>query len=89
MGIKVRMSPLLARYVNSQSPVEINGDTVDECLKNLEKQFPKLRLFEKDGRLLSYLIVSVNKEVISPEELITRPVKDGDELSLMLMIGGG
>ena len=89
MSIKVRMSPLLARYINNKSPIEINGDTVGECLKNLEERFPKLKLFEKDGRLLSYLIISVNREIVAPQELITTPTKDGDELSIMLMIGGG
>ena len=89
MSIKVRMSPLLARYIKSQPLMETNGDTVGDCLKHLEEQFPKLKLFEKNGRLLSYLIISVNKEIVPPEELFPKPVKDGDELSIMLMISGG
>ena len=89
MSVKVRMSPLLARYIKSQPSMETNGDTVGECLKYLEEQFPKLKLFEKNGRLLSYLIISVNKEIVPSEELFTKPVKDGDELSVMLMIAGG
>jgi sulfur carrier protein ThiS len=89
MSIKVRMSPLLARYIKSQPSMEAYGGTVGECLKNLEGQFSKLRLFEKNGSLLSYLIISVNKEIVPPEELFTKLVKDGDELSVMLMIAGG
>jgi sulfur carrier protein ThiS len=89
MSVKVRMSPLLARYIKSQPSMEANGGTVGECLKHLEKQFPKLKLFEKNGKLLSYLIISINKEIVPPEELFTKPVNDEDELSIMLMIAGG
>lgn len=88
MSIKLRISPLLSRYIDNQRIVEVNGDTVDECLKHLEKQFSKLKLFEKDGRLLSYLNIYINKELISRKEL-DKPVKDGDEIYIMLMIGGG
>jgi hypothetical protein len=38
--------------------------------------------------LLSYLSIYVSGEITSPKEL-DRPVKDGDELYVMLMIGGG
>ena len=89
MSVKVRMSPLLARYIKSQPLMETNGDTVGDCLKHLEEQFPKLKLFEKNDRLLSYLIISVNREIVPPKELFTKTVKDGDELSVMRMISGG
>ena len=88
MNTKVRISSLLSRYTNNQRIVEVNGGTVDECLKHLEKQFSKLKLFEKDGRLLSYLSIYVNKELTSPKEM-DKPVKDGDEIYIMLMISGG
>lgn len=88
MSIKVRMSPFLSKYANNQRIVEVNGDTVRECLKHVEEQLSKIRLFEKDGRLLSYLSIYVNGEITSPKEL-DKPVKDGDELFMMLMIGGG
>ncbi len=90
MGIKVHISPLLSQYTNNQRIVEVNGSTVDECLKNLVEQFPSIEkvLFNEHGKLLSYLGIYVNEESTYPEELI-RPVKDGDELSITLMISGG
>ena len=88
MNTKVRISSLLSRYTNNQRIVEVNGNTIDECLKHLEKQFSKLKLFEKDGRLLSYLNIYINKELTSPKEL-DKPIKDGDEIYIMLMISGG
>lgn len=90
MGIKVHTSPLLSQYTNNQRIVEVNGSTVGECLKNLVEQFPGLEkvLFNEHGKLLSYLGIYVNEESTYPEELI-KPVKDGDELSITLMISGG
>jgi len=88
MGIKVRISSLLSQYSNNQRIAEVNGDTVGECLKHLVEQFPKLKLFDKDGKLFAYLGIYVNGESAYPEEL-DKPVKDGDELSIILMIGGG
>lgn len=90
MGIKVHTSPLLSQYTNNQRIVEVNGSTVGECLKNLVEQFPGLEkvLFNEHGKLLNYLGIYVNEESTYPEELI-KPVKDGDELSITLMISGG
>jgi hypothetical protein len=46
------------------------------------------RLFDKKGKLLSYVDIYVNLESSYPEEL-AKPVKAGDELSITLMIAGG
>ena len=51
-------------------------------------EFPNLKLFDTDGELLAYLDVYVNGESAYPEGL-KKPVKDGNELSVILMIGGG
>jgi hypothetical protein len=48
----------------------------------------KTRLFDKKGKFLNYVDIYVNLESSYPEEL-TKPVKDGDELSITIIIGGG
>lgn len=75
---------------NNQAVVEVSGSTVAECLNQLVRKFPKLKpmLFDKRGRLLNYVGVFVNQEDSYPEEL-AKPVKDGDELYIALMIVGG
>ena len=88
MSIKVHSGPLLSRYTDAQGIIEVDGDTVGECLKKLVEQFPKLELFDKNGRLLDYFGIYINGESTYPKEL-DMPVKDGDELSIVLMIGGG
>ena len=69
---------------------EVNGNTVGECLKHLVKQFPGIEkeLFDKNGKLDSSYDIYVNGESTYPERL-AKSVKDGDELSIILIIGGG
>ncbi len=88
MSIKVHSGPLLSRYTDSQEMIEVDGETVGECLNNLAERFPKLELFDKNGKLLDYFGIYVNGENAYPNEL-DLPVKDGDELSIVLIIAGG
>ena len=90
MSIKVKICPTLSRYTNNQQAAEVNGSTVGECHDHLVKQFPDLRqaLFDKNGRLYRYLNVYVNGESAYPEELV-KPVKDGDNLHIVMIVAGG
>ena len=88
MGIKVHIHTIFSQYTNNQRIVEVNGDTVGECLEHLVEQFPKLKLLDKDGELLAYIGIYVNGELADPKKL-DKPVKDGDEISIILMFDGG
>lgn len=90
MSIKVNIHPVLRRFTNDQEVVEVNGNTVGQCLNDLIRQFPGMKegLFDKKGKLLNYVEIFVNLESAFPEEL-AKPVKDGDELHIILIISGG
>jgi molybdopterin converting factor small subunit len=74
----------------NQPTVDVNGATVGECLKEMVSRFPAMesKLFDKKGRLLNYIEIYVNAKTSYPEEL-AMSVKDGDELTITLMIAGG
>ena len=90
MSIKINIPSYMQSLTNNTEVVEINGSTVGECLKHLVKQFPgmKKQLFSKSGNLFENIIISVNGESTYPEQL-AKPVKDGDELNIVFIIGGG
>jgi len=90
MSVRVNIHQTLRHLTNGQGKAEVNGNTVGECLSELVQQFPGMetRLFDKKGKLLSYVDIYVNLESSYPEEL-AKPVMDGDELSITLMIAGG
>ena len=88
MSVKVNIHPFLGEYTNNQDAVEVNGSTVGECLEQLVAQFPGIReaLFGKDGNLLNCIDIFVNADNAYPEEL-AKPVKDGDKLYIVMIMG--
>jgi molybdopterin converting factor small subunit len=91
MSVKVNIfhSPL-QRFTDNQEVVIVNGNTVGECLDHLVKQFPGIEkgLFDKQGQLLNYVYFFINGKGAYPTDL-AKPVKDGDELAISLLLAGG
>jgi len=90
MSVRINIHPNLYQFTNDQAIVKVNGSTLGQCLDDLVKQFPQIKqgLFAKDGKLLSYVEIYVNQESSYPEEL-AKPINDGDELHITLMMAGG
>ncbi len=91
MGIiKINIPAYMRSFTNNMEVVEVNGSTVGECLNHLVKQFPgmKKQLFSKSGNLFENIIISVNGESAYPKQL-AKPVKEGDELNILFIVGGG
>jgi molybdopterin converting factor small subunit len=90
MSIVIYNSPSFSHFTGKQRSIKVNGDTVGECLKDLVKQFPEMKkvLLDKTGNVRPYLRIYINNDGTRPAELAT-PVKDGDELHLLTMYGGG
>jgi len=90
VSVKINIHPFLSQHTNNQDVVEVNGGTVGQCLEQLVARFPELRqwLFEKNGKLNRLVEIYVNMESSYPEEL-AKPVKDGDELHIVIIISGG
>jgi molybdopterin converting factor small subunit len=70
--------------------ISVEGNTVGECLSNLVQQYPGMEkaLFTKKDKLLNVVEVFVNDASAYPNEL-SKPVKDGDEITLLVMLAGG
>lgn len=90
MSLRVNILCYMRHLTNGQVVVEVNGDTVGQCLDDLIKQFPGIEvvLIDNNGELLNYVDIYVNGESTYPEQL-ARLVKDGDELHIVTIIDGG
>ena len=90
MNVKINIPSYMKPFTNDMEVVEVDGSTVGECLNHLIKQLPgmKKQLFSKHGNLFESIIISVNGESAYPEQL-TKAIKDGDELNILFIIGGG
>ena len=90
MSVKINIHKTHRQFTNDLDAVEVAGSNVGDCLNQLVKQYPDLKdaLFDKKGKLLNVVEIYVNMESAYPEEL-AKPVKDGDELTIVPFIGGG
>ena len=66
------------------------GTTPAECVRNVVDQFPSLGnwVYEKDGGLRKVIFLFVNGEKLLSDEL-SKPLKEGDELFVVLSFAGG
>jgi adenylyltransferase/sulfurtransferase len=90
MSIKVDVSQALSENTSGTRLGEVNGSTVGECLDQLVIKVPNMKrwLFDENGNLHEYIDIFINRESAFPNPLLS-PVKDGDELYIMSLIGGG
>ena len=90
MSVKVHIHATHRQFTNGLEVVATEGNTVGECLNQLIKEFPGMEkaLFVKKDKLLNIVEVYLNHVSAYPNELIN-PVKDGDEIHLVLMLAGG
>jgi sulfur-carrier protein len=90
MPVKVHVHATHRQYTNGLEVVEVTGGTVGECLNHLIKQYPGMEkaLFAKKDKLLNVVEVYVNHTSAHPNELV-KPIKDGDEIHLIIMLAGG
>jgi molybdopterin converting factor small subunit len=90
MAAKVHLHATHRQFTNGLDVVAAEGNTVGECLNHLIGQFPGMEkaLFAKKGKLLNIVEVYLNHASAYPDELL-KPVKDGDEIHLVVMLAGG
>ena len=81
---------MLQSLAGRQEVVEVTGHTTGECLEDLEGRFPVIKqlIRDKQGQLRRYCEILVNSKSTHPNELTT-PVKDGDQIEIVVFFGGG
>jgi len=90
MAVKVNLHLALQKITGGKKAVEVSGRTVGECIGVLIETYPELEsfLFDSGGKFKSYIGVYVNLQSTYPREMDT-PVKDGDEIHLVMIFSGG
>jgi len=90
MAVNVHIHKTHRQFTNGLEVVTAEGKTVGACLAQLIKQFPRMEkaLFSRKDKLQNNVEVFVNDATAYPNELV-KPVKDGDEIHLVVMLAGG
>ena len=90
VSVKVSLHKTHRQFTGGLGVVEVQGETVGDCLDHLAKEYPGIgeALFEKKGKLRRHIEVFLNLQSTYPQEL-AMPVKDGDEIHVTVMLAGG
>ena len=91
MAVTVRVPTPLRSFTNGAEEVNIEGNTIQEVLDNLEANHSgiKERLCGEDGKIRRFLNVYINDEDIRFLQNQETAVKDGDTVSIVPAIAGG
>jgi molybdopterin converting factor small subunit len=90
MTVQMEISPIFGKYVDNRLNVTLEGGTIGEALQDLKRQHPDAgRVFlDREGKLLHSYEIYVNGESVYPLKMDI-PLKDGDKLTLLMIIQGG
>jgi molybdopterin converting factor small subunit len=90
MSVNIHIHKTHRQFTNGVEVVAVEGRTVGECLSQLINQFPGMEkaIFAQKDKLLNVVEVFVNHNSAYPNELV-KPVKDGDDIHLVVMLAGG
>ena len=90
MSVNITIPGFLKRATNGIKTVEVHGNTVGDCLKKLVELFPLIgnELLDKQGELFPHVDIHVNEHSTHTEGS-AKPVKDGDEVYILFILGGG
>jgi molybdopterin synthase sulfur carrier subunit len=86
--LRVRIPSPLRSYTAQSSAVEASGATVDEVLRDLDRQFPGLRfrVVDEQNRLRKHMKIWVNEDACRD---LSTAVSEQDEVTLMQALSGG
>jgi sulfur carrier protein ThiS len=85
--------PTLSKVIGRKTQWELTGGTVADLIKEIvDRHGRKMHkiLLDQSGELDLTIQVMLNDEGFLPrEEFSKRPLKDGDSVKFMLLVGGG
>jgi len=90
LKVKVNCQYFLLHLTDDRDEIEVEGNTVRECLERVVALYPNVRkwLFREDGELANFIDIFVNLESTFPNQL-SDPVREGDEIYIVMMHTAG
>lgn len=87
----LRVPAPLKFYLDNQSEIVLKGETVGDVLRNLSKQFPKIKshLFDNSGQVRRHINLFVNADNIRDLQGLGTPVGEEDIVKILPSITGG
>ncbi len=91
MAVTVRIPTPLRKLTGNQSEIEIDGETVESLIGNMEASYPgiKDRICDESGKVRRFINIYINEEDIRFLDGTDTAVKAGDRISIVPAIAGG
>ncbi len=91
MAVTVRIPTPLRKLTANQSEIEIDGETVESLIGNMEASYPgiKDRICDESGKVRRFINIYINEEDIRFLDGTDTAVKAGDRISIVPAIAGG
>jgi molybdopterin converting factor small subunit len=86
--VKVRIPEPLRSYTQREKVVEADGATLDEVLRDLDRQYPgiRFRMVDEQQNVRKHMKVFLNDEAVRD---LDTPVSATDEITIMQALSGG
>jgi len=87
----LRVPALLKYYLNDQTEVMLEGQTVGDILRELSAQYPKIHthIFDNKGQVRRHINLFVNADNIRDLQGLGTPVSEEDIIKILPSITGG
>ncbi|MCB2155746.1 MoaD/ThiS family protein [bacterium] len=86
--MKLYVSPHLHHLTGNRSTLDVEGETLDAALKDLDRQFPgiRFRIIDEQDRIRPHLNIFVDGETVKSVRTKVQP--DG-EIHILAALSGG
>jgi molybdopterin converting factor small subunit len=90
MSVTLNIHKTHRQYTSGLDTIQVEGDTVGNCLNSLIGRFPEMKaaIFDGNGKLKNQIEIYLNMESAYPDEL-KKKVQAGDEIYITVMLAGG
>ena len=90
MSVTLNIHKTHRQYTSGLDTIQVEGDTVGNCLNSLIGRFPEMKaaIFDENGKLKNQIEIYLNMESAYPDEL-KKKVQAGDEIYITVMLAGG
>jgi MoaD family protein len=87
----LRVPALLKYYLDNQTEIRLEGQSVGEVLGELAQKFPKIHshIFDSKGQLRRHINLFVNADNIRDLDGLDTPVGDADIVKIIPSVTGG
>lgn len=88
---KIKFTSALKPFFPSLTDLEVEGNTVQELVAQIEVHFPGISTYLKDetGRLRKHVNIFVQGDLIKDRNRLSDSVKSSDELLIFQALSGG